>query len=210
MTSSDTVARRPSFLWFPSTRSPDFTPAISTSELLQPPRSLRAVCSLLSTLQGHSEGGSDPSIRLGGRRKLFRSSTPSSRLSLTSFFSQHTLEAIEQGVTAVVDSDSDDFFLVVLTDANFERYGIEPADLKKVMNSNAKVKTCVATHPLFSKLLTRLIRSRDYRSLIAIGEGAEAEWLPSALPGKAHRVKNTSDIATTLRTILSSMLGGEL
>lgn len=51
---------------------------------------------------------------------------------------------------------------------------------------------------------------RSHSSLIAIGEGAEAEWLPTALPGQAHRVKQTSDLATTLRTILSSALGGEL
>lgn len=81
-------------------------------------------------------------------------------------------------------------------------------DLKKVMNTNPKVKC----------------------SLIAIGEGAEAEWLPKALPGKAFRVvvcvcffsaiamlnltlrasQNTQDIATTLRTILSQLLSGGL
>lgn len=48
------------------------------------------------------------------------------------------------------------------------------------------------------------------RSLIAIGEGAEALWLSKDLPGKAYRVKETADIATTLRTILSNMLGGAM
>ena len=52
------------------------------------------------------------------------------------------------------------------------------------MNSNPKVKT----------------------ALIAIGEGAEAAWLPTVLPGRAYRVKETTDIATTLRAILGSML----
>lgn len=60
----------------------------------------------------------------------------------------------------------------MITDANLERYGITADDLREKMNSNAKVST----------------------SLIAIGEGAEAEWLPRALPGKAHRVKQTSDV----------------
>lgn len=76
----------------------------------------------------------------------------------------------------------------MVTDANVERYGITAEDLKRAMTSNSKVKT----------------------SLIAIGEGAEASWLPSALPGRAYRVKETADIATTLRTILRNMLDGEL
>lgn len=52
------------------------------------------------------------------------------------------------------------------------------------MNSNPKVKV----------------------NLIAIGEGAEAEWLPKALPGRAFRVKETGDIARTLTAILGNML----
>lgn len=56
-------------------------------------------------------------------------------------------------------------------------------DLKRVMGGNPKVKC----------------------SLIAIGEGAEAAWLPKALPGRAFAVRDTTDIATTLRTILSEI-----
>ncbi|KAM0790964.1 hypothetical protein ACM66B_004269 [Microbotryomycetes sp. NB124-2] len=100
----------------------------------------------------------------------------------------HTLEAIEKAVETVAQDDADDWFVIAITDANFSRYGITAADLKRVMNANAKVKT----------------------ALVAIGEGAEVTWLPKVLPGQAHRVANTGDIATTLRTILSSMLGGEL
>lgn len=43
-------------------------------------------------------------------------------------------------------------------------------------------------------------------ALIAIGEGAESTWIPRELPGRGYRVKETSDIATTLRAILSTML----
>lgn len=88
----------------------------------------------------------------------------------------HTLEAIIAGVTSVADSDSDDFFVVVITDANFERYGIKAEDLKRSMDGTAKVKC----------------------AMIAIGEGAEAEWLPKALPGRAYRVKVRSDAALLL------------
>lgn len=88
----------------------------------------------------------------------------------------------------MAEADADDYFLICITDANFGRYGIEDEHLKRAMNSNPKVKS----------------------ALIAIGEGAEAVWLPRALPGRAHRVQDTSDIATVLRTILGSMLTGEL
>lgn len=33
----------------------------------------------------------------------------------------HTIEAIEAGVTEVALADADDYFVVVITDANFER-----------------------------------------------------------------------------------------
>lgn len=115
---------------------------------------MKLLLNLFIVLQGHSEGSLDPSVRLGGRRELFPSHT--STLSLTARILQHTLEAIEQGVTAVVDSDSDDFFLIVLTDANFERYGISKEDLTKAMNSNAKVKTCAETPSILLKLQIRL------------------------------------------------------
>lgn len=73
---------------------------------------------------------------------------------------------ITQGVADCADSDSDDFFVVCITDANFSRYGITAEDLKLAMETNPKVKV----------------------ALLAIGEGAEAAWLPNALPGKAYRV----------------------
>lgn len=62
---------------------------------------------------------------------------------------------------------------MIITDANFERYGMTAVDLKRTMNANNKVKV----------------------TMIAIGEGAEAAWLPSALPGKAYQVKETSEVS---------------
>ncbi|SCV74430.1 BQ2448_8069 [Microbotryum intermedium] len=100
----------------------------------------------------------------------------------------NTVPCIEESVQAVAESDSDDYFCIVITDANLPRYGITPEVLKRAMTSNPKVKV----------------------SLVAIGEGAESEWLPKVLPGRCHAVKETADIATTLRSILGSMLTGEL
>ncbi|GAA5999420.1 hypothetical protein JCM5350_001970, partial [Sporobolomyces pararoseus] len=106
------------------------------------------------------------------------------------FAGDNTIEAIEAAIDKVGEevSESDECFVIALTDANFERYGITEADLRASLNRNTKVAT----------------------SLIAIGEGAECEWLARSLPGKAYRVKETSDLARTLKSILGKMLGGSL
>lgn len=125
------------------------------------------------------------SLHAGDRFKVIQ------KISLTTQFTwsgDHTVEAIESAVTAVAEGEADDRFVIILSDANFERYGITADHLKRAMEANPKVKT----------------------ALVAFGEGAEATWLPTALPGKAHRVADTAGIPTALRAILSSMLGGGL
>ena len=49
---------------------------------------------------------------------------------------------------------SDDWFVITITDANFARYGISEEDIHRVMTRQPKVHT----------------------ALICIGEGAEALW----------------------------------
>ncbi|BGP10994.1 hypothetical protein JCM10049v2_006888 [Rhodotorula toruloides] len=95
-----------------------------------------------------------------------------------------TLNALNKAVDAVAEADADDRIVIAVTDANFDRYGIGAEDLRRCLTRNSKVHT----------------------SLIAIGEGAESEWLPKVLPGKAFRVKDSGDLARTLRSILSSTL----
>ncbi|GAA5845377.1 hypothetical protein JCM3766R1_006337 [Sporobolomyces carnicolor] len=106
------------------------------------------------------------------------------------FAGDHTVEAIQNAIDVVAEEipDSDEVLVIALTDANFERYGITEADLRSSLNRNAKVSA----------------------SLIAIGEGGECEWLPKLLPGKAYRVKETGDLAKTLKAILGKMLGGSV
>ncbi|TFK52963.1 hypothetical protein OE88DRAFT_1733940 [Heliocybe sulcata] len=101
-----------------------------------------------------------------------------------SFAGDYTVEAIENSMLAVGKFDADDWVVIAITDANFERYGIKPEDLKRAMNRNTKV----------------------HSALICIGEGAEATWIPKLLPGRAFRVSNTGDIPSVLRSILSSMV----
>jgi hypothetical protein len=98
----------------------------------------------------------------------------------------------------------DDWFVIAVTDANFGRYQITPEELKRAMNRDPKV----------------------HAALVCIGEGADAPWyghtymfsrglrtyrirnsrITRDLPGRAFRVKNTADIPTVLRSILSTMI----
>ncbi|KAJ7594399.1 AAA domain-containing protein [Mycena floridula] len=100
------------------------------------------------------------------------------------FAGDYTVEAIEKGVKDVAKFDADDWHLIAITDANFGRYRITGEHLAAAMKRYPKVNT----------------------ALICIGEGAEAEWVSKALPGRAWRVKNTSDIPIVLRSILSRMI----
>ncbi|KAJ6597514.1 AAA domain-containing protein [Mycena vulgaris] len=100
------------------------------------------------------------------------------------FAGDYTVEAIEKGVKEVAAFDADDWFVIAITDANFERYLIKPEDITRAMMRDPKVHT----------------------ALICIGEGAEAAWIPRSIPGRGFRVANTADIPTVLRSILSTMI----
>ncbi|KAF8581136.1 hypothetical protein K439DRAFT_1517023 [Ramaria rubella] len=100
------------------------------------------------------------------------------------FAGDYTIEAIEKAVIEVAKYDADDWFVIAISDANFARYDITVADLKRSMYRDPKVKT----------------------ALICIGEGAEADWIPKHFQGRGFRVANTHDIPTVLRSILSDMV----
>ncbi|KAF8508458.1 AAA domain-containing protein [Hysterangium stoloniferum] len=105
-------------------------------------------------------------------------------ISQYAFAGDYTVEAIEKAVTQVAKYDADDWFVIAVSDANFARYEITAAELKKSLYRDPKVKT----------------------ALICIGEGAEATWIPKAFPGRGFRVANTHDIPNVLRSILSDMI----
>ncbi|KAF7319254.1 hypothetical protein HMN09_00262900 [Mycena chlorophos] len=100
------------------------------------------------------------------------------------FSGDYTVEAIEKSIKEVASFDGDDWFVIAITDANFGRYMIKPEDIARSMNTNPKVHT----------------------ALICIGEGADATWIPTVIPGRGFRVLNTSDIPAVLRSILSTMV----
>ncbi|KAL0575398.1 hypothetical protein V5O48_000404 [Marasmius crinis-equi] len=119
------------------------------------------------------------------------------------FAGDYTVEAIKKGVEEVGKFDADDWFVIAITDANFGRYEITPEDITRAMKRNPKV----------------------HSALICIGEGADAPWyevallrltgsltpkqhlrITESLPGKGFRVRNTEDIPSVLRGILSTMV----
>ncbi|KAJ7050407.1 AAA domain-containing protein [Mycena amicta] len=100
------------------------------------------------------------------------------------FAGDYTVEAIEKSIKDIAAFDADDWFVIAITDANFGRYLIKPEDIARAMNRNPKVHT----------------------ALICIGEGAEATWIPTVIPGRGFRLTNTADIPTVLRSILSTMV----
>ncbi|BGP19567.1 hypothetical protein JCM10213_000167 [Rhodosporidiobolus nylandii] len=145
----------------------------------------------LVDVTGHS--GEDPEIKLveagkwpedaGERFKILE------KMSLTSQFcwpGDETIRAIEKAVDAVAEGEADDRLVIAITDANFSRYNITSPDLSRALARNSSVRA----------------------SLIAIGEGAECEWLPKELPGKAFRVKEAAELARTIRAVVGEHLGG--
>ena len=51
----------------------------------------------------------------------------------------HTLEATQHAIASLSKEDSDESIVVVLSDANLERYGIPPERFSKVLTSNPNV-----------------------------------------------------------------------
>lgn len=82
------------------------------------------------------------------------------------------------------EGDNTQRMVIVLSDANFDRYGIDPADVSRIMRKSDKVKV----HMILIASL------RD-----------EAENVAKALPlGSAHLCSESSDLPSILRRILVS------
>ena len=51
----------------------------------------------------------------------------------------HTLEATDLAISRITEQEADDYFVVVLSDANLERYGIPAEAFGKALTSDARV-----------------------------------------------------------------------
>ncbi|TPX69344.1 hypothetical protein SpCBS45565_g02584 [Spizellomyces sp. 'palustris'] len=101
------------------------------------------------------------------------------------FSGDTTLKATERAVKDVVKEEADDYFTLILSDANLRRYGIHPSALAKVVESDPRVNCAI----LF---------------IGSIGE--EARILTRSMPpGKAFVALNTSDIPKIMKEIFTAI-----
>jgi len=100
----------------------------------------------------------------------------------------HTLSATVQGVTelGLVQEQHDESFVIVMSDANFDRYGIRPENFAKILNRNENVNAYA----------------------IFIGSlGNQADELIRRLPsGKAFVCMDTKQLPEILQTIFMSAM----
>ena len=55
------------------------------------------------------------------------------------FSGDTTMEATKKAVEKVIEDEGDEHFVIILSDANLERYGINPSKLGRLMNSDPRV-----------------------------------------------------------------------
>lgn len=51
----------------------------------------------------------------------------------------HTLEATKDSISSVLKEEADEYFVIILSDANFERYGIRPQTFARLLTENDEV-----------------------------------------------------------------------
>lgn len=99
----------------------------------------------------------------------------------------HTFEATRQAIKDLAKEEADDYFVVVLSDANFDRYGLSPRNFSRIMTDTDKK---VNVFCLFIGTL-----------------GNQAIHLKNNLPAnKAFICMNTNDIPKIMQQIFQSAM----
>ncbi|XP_054715582.1 von Willebrand factor A domain-containing protein 8-like [Uloborus diversus] len=98
----------------------------------------------------------------------------------------NTLPATEHAIRTITDQEADEYFVIVLSDANFDRYGILPSTFSALLTSNPKVNAFA----------------------IFIGSlGNQAHVLSKQLPaGRAFVCFDSADLPQILQKIFTSAL----
>ncbi|KAK6061171.1 hypothetical protein COOONC_01162 [Cooperia oncophora] len=100
----------------------------------------------------------------------------------------YTVEGLDEAIKALSkEQDCDERIVVLISDANLDRYGISPKDIARIMNKDDTVSSFV----------------------ILIGSlGLQAQRIQSSLPvGRAFVCENTSDLPKIMQNIFTSTLG---
>ncbi|PKU31513.1 von willebrand factor a hypothetical protein [Limosa lapponica baueri] len=98
----------------------------------------------------------------------------------------HTLEGTEHAIREIAKEEADEYFVIVLSDANLERYGIQPSKFAQVLTTNAQVNAFA----------------------IFIGSlGDQADRLQRTLPaGRSFIAMDTKEIPQILQQIFTSTI----
>jgi hypothetical protein len=101
-----------------------------------------------------------------------------------------TLEAAEHAIDEVSQTDSDEAFVFLVSDANLRRYGISPHELGAVLTSNDDVNAC---------------------AIFIASLADEAARIEAALPaGTGHICFDTSDLPQLFRNLFAASFAEEL
>ncbi|XP_077014477.1 von Willebrand factor A domain-containing protein 8 isoform X2 [Tamandua tetradactyla] len=98
----------------------------------------------------------------------------------------HTLQGTDHAIKEIAKEDADEYFVIVLSDANLSRYGIHPAKFAQILTSNPQVNAFA----------------------IFIGSlGDQATTLQRTLPaGRSFVAMDTKDIPQILQQIFTSTM----
>ncbi|XP_075344945.1 von Willebrand factor A domain-containing protein 8 isoform X1 [Mycteria americana] len=165
-------------------------------------RSMEAVCMVMEAFEnyehkfkydivGHSGDGFD--ITLVGSDKVPKNNKQ--RLEILKIMhahaqfcmsGDHTLEGTEHAIREIAKEEADEYFVIVLSDANLERYGIQPSRFAQVLTTNAQVNA-------FAVFIGSL--------------GDQADRLQRTLPaGRSFIAMDTKEIPQILQQIFTSTM----
>ncbi|KAJ3330641.1 von Willebrand factor A domain-containing protein 8 [Blyttiomyces sp. JEL0837] len=97
----------------------------------------------------------------------------------------NTLNAAVTNIKNIVAEEADDYFVLILSDANLNQYGLQPSTIAKALKANDKVNAF----------------------MIFVGSlQDQAEQLSKAMPGNAYVCLDTKDLPKILKTIFVNIL----
>ncbi len=77
----------------------------------------------------------------------------------------NTVQAAKEAIERIVEERADDYFVILLSDANLGRYNVSPKDFGKVLTADSRV----------------------HATAIFIAEPSASEWMSTSLPlGRGH------------------------
>ncbi|KAF6085206.1 von Willebrand factor A domain containing 8 [Phyllostomus discolor] len=165
-------------------------------------RSMEAVCMVMEAFENYEEkfkydiaghSGDDYNIPLVPTNKIPKDNKQRLEILKTMhahaqfcMSGDHTLEGTEHAIREIVKEEADEYFVIVLSDANLSRYGIHPSKFAQILTSNPQVNAFA----------------------IFIGSlGDQATRLQRTLPaGRSFIAMDTKDIPQILQQIFTSTM----